>query len=68
MGVSQTRVWVFMPSTANGLLPARRVAGMAASAASPETWSSRATGAITSIRPSMPAFFSGGGSGKASGV
>ena len=52
---------MFKPSTPNGLLPARRVAGMAAKAASPDTSPSIATGAITSINASRPGFLSGGG-------
>ena len=48
---------------AKGLLPARRVAGMAASAASPETAASTAIGASTSIKASRPGFRSRAGSG-----
>ena len=48
---------------AKGLLPARRVGGMAASAASPETAASTAIGASTSISASRPGFRSRAGSG-----
>jgi hypothetical protein len=44
----------FRPSMATGLLPARRVGGMAAMAASPEARPSSDTGAITSISGSSP--------------
>jgi hypothetical protein len=53
---------------ATGLLPARRVAGMAAIAASPEARPSREIGAITSISGSRPPRRSAVGTGSPLGA
>ena len=58
-GVSHSPVSSHWASTAKGLLPTRRVPGIAASSASPETWFSSSSGVMTSINASSPGRFSG---------